>query len=364
MKTFRSKIVAAATGLFLIEFLPIPSAAADPSPAEKSIATQLFKEARVLLEEGRIGPACRKLEESQRLDPGGGTLLNLALCHEREGRTASAWVEFTEALGIAKKDGRPQRIEFARSHVTQLEPQLARLSIQVSSATDLPDLEVKRDGSVVSRAAWGSPIPVDPGDHVVEATAPGKVSFKQPIVVTAGPGTETVTVPGLDDAPSPASMQSPRSAPPTAEAAATVRAGMGEQSVTDGPKPAEATAAAQSPPIAAWILTGVGAAGVGLGTYFALHAMALKSDADRNCGSDLCNAQGAAQNSDAIDSANLATVSFGVGAAGLGVGAVLFAMHAWGHGGGPAASSSAVTLTAGGVSLGPGRGEITVSGRW
>src|SRR3954464_7778704 len=82
-------------------------AIAEPTAADKSLATQLFKEGRALVDQGKVAEGCRKLEESQRIDPGGGTLLNVALCHEKEGRTATAWAEFTEALGLAKKDDRP-----------------------------------------------------------------------------------------------------------------------------------------------------------------------------------------------------------------------------------------------------------------
>src|SRR6185436_1646486 len=136
---------------------------AEPSAAYKSRATQLFKEGRNLVDQGRVPEGCRKLEESQRLDPGGGTLLNVALCHEKEGRRATAWAEFTEALGLAKKDDRPQRIELAQTHIAALEPTLSRLVIQVGPESgDLTDLEIKRDGTVVRRAAWGSAMPVDP----------------------------------------------------------------------------------------------------------------------------------------------------------------------------------------------------------
>jgi tetratricopeptide (TPR) repeat protein len=136
---------------------------AEPSPADKSLATALFQQGRALLEQGRIAEACRKLEESQRLDPGGGTLLNLALCHEHEGRTATAWAEFTEAIGFARRDGRTQRVEIAETHIEQLEPKLCRMEIVVPSAADVPGLEVLRDGSPIGRAAWGAPMPIDPG---------------------------------------------------------------------------------------------------------------------------------------------------------------------------------------------------------
>src|SRR5215510_5737479 len=149
---------------------PVADAGTEPSAADKSLATALFKEGRALVDQGHVAEGCRKLEESQRLDPGGGTLLNVALCHEKEGRTATAWTEFTEALGIAKKDDRPQRIELAQTHIAALEPTLSRLVIQVPEGSDLPELEIKRDGSPLRRAAWGSPMPVDPGDHQIEAS--------------------------------------------------------------------------------------------------------------------------------------------------------------------------------------------------
>lgn len=204
MKSFcikRGTKRAALAGL-TVAALGVPRpAAADGSLADQSMATQLFKEGRALLDQGRVAPACRKLEESQRLGPGGGTLLNLALCHQKEGRTATAWVEFTEALGIARRDERQPRIDFARAHLAELEPLLSRLSIQVPAAADLPNLEIKRDGGVVGRAAWGSAIPVDPGDHLIEAAAPGKMHWKQSVVVGANAESKVVVMPALEDAP-------------------------------------------------------------------------------------------------------------------------------------------------------------------
>jgi hypothetical protein len=365
MKTFRSKVVAA-LGLSLFGMASGSAAAADPSITDKSVAAELFKEGRALLEQGRIGPACRKLEESQRIDPGGGTLLNLALCHEREGRTATAWVEFTEALGIAKRDGRPQRIEFARAHLTQLEPALSRLYIEVPSAADLPDLEIKRDGSVLGRAAWASPVPVDPGDHVIEASAAGKLPWKQSVVVGLKADTRTVVIPSLEDAPPQENAPVQLAAPVTTTVSSRAPASPDVSSPPARPtrdRPQEGSSVAGL--AAAWIAMGLGVAASGVATYFALHAVSLKSEADRNCAKETCSALGAAQNSDAIKSANFATIGFGVGALGVGLGTILFITRAASHGDSSAADRApAPILTGCDMSVGPGRGEVTVSARW
>ena len=278
-------------------------ALAEPTSADKSLATQLFKEGRTLVDQGRVAEGCRKLEESQRLDPGGGTLLNLALCHEKEGRTATAWAEFTEALGIARKDDRPQRAEIAQQHIEALEPTLSRLTVQVPAGSDLPDLEIKRDGTAVRRAAWGTAMPIDPGDHVIEAFALGKIPWKQTVTVGGKAEGKTITVPALENAPV--------TAPPPTPAPA---AGRMPATYVEVKKPV-------SP--AVWVAYGIGAAGLGVGTYFGIRAMSDQSTADDNCPRDVCSAAGISANSDAIKAANLSTVGFGVGILGVGLGTFL-----------------------------------------
>jgi hypothetical protein len=323
MKRFGIKLASIAIfGVVLVS--PSRGRGAEPSAADKATATQLFREGRALLEQGRTGQACRKLEESQRLDPGGGTLLNVALCHEREGRTATAWAEFTEALGIARRDNRPLRIEFARTHIAQLESMLSRLSIEVPPAADLPDLEIRRDGGVVGRAAWGSPVPVDPGDHLIEVAAPGKVAWKQ--VVSLGPNTDSksIVVPALPDAPA---MDSTRSrAGPGSEQLQTAsdEASSAEPEGTIPVTPAIPANPSAGPNVPAWIAVVLGVAAVGVGTYFGLTAISQKNDADRRCANDACSAEGVRQNNNAIRSANFATGAFAAGTVGIGFGAVLF----------------------------------------
>jgi hypothetical protein len=282
---------------------------AEPTPADKSLATELFRQGRALLDEGSVAQACRKLEESQRLDPGGGTLLNLALCHEREQRTATAWSEFTEALGIARRDNRTPRIELAESHIKSLEPTLSRLVVSVPAGAETTGLQVKRDGSVLGRAAWGVAMPVDPGEHVIEASAPGKIAWKQTIAVGPNADVKTVTLTKLDDAPVAAVV-------PAADAvrSAPLVPPSDERHVTSG----------GSHRAAAWTSLGLGVVGLGVGGAFGVSAWLKKKDSDKGCEHG-CTAQASQASDVAVRNADFATVGFAVGVVGVGLSVVLFA---------------------------------------
>ena len=164
-------------------------------------ARVLFAEGRKLADEGRYGEACPKFEASFRLDPGIGTNFNLADCLEHVGRTASAWGRFLDVAAATRAAGQSQREQVARARAAALEPNLVRLVVEVSSPVE--GLIVERDGVVIGRASWGLALPVDPGNHVVAASAPGKRSWSQSTTVPNIPTsvTVTVTVPALAELP-------------------------------------------------------------------------------------------------------------------------------------------------------------------
>jgi hypothetical protein len=198
----------AAALLAVAAVLAAAPALAQPTPDDKAAAEALFEHAKVLMKEGRFAEACPKLEESQRLDAGVGTMLNLGDCYEKSGKTASAWAEFLDAAASARAAGQPEREKRARERAAVLEPRLNRLSITV--AAEVPALEVQRDGVPVQKALWGTPVPLDPGDHNVVAAAPGKKAWSKLVHLDPADLTPvSVVVPALEDAPPP-----PRSAEP------------------------------------------------------------------------------------------------------------------------------------------------------
>jgi hypothetical protein len=174
------------------------TAAAQGVDTDRQIAQQLFDDGRALLEAKRYPEACTKFAESQRLDPGGGTLLNLAVCHELEGKTATAWSEFRDALGQAVKDERKDREDIARTHIADLAPKLMRLVVHVSEPVAARDPEINLDRSKLPATAWNTPIPVDPGEHRVSMTAPGAEPFSTTIRVSEPGKTYSVELQSLE----------------------------------------------------------------------------------------------------------------------------------------------------------------------
>src|SRR5258706_6398517 len=98
--------------------------ARDPAGAEK-----LFAEARKLLDAGKYAEACQRLADSQKLDPGVGTLLNLAQCYEKMGRTATAWATYHEAAAAARANGQMYREQKAARAADGLVPNLSQLTL-------------------------------------------------------------------------------------------------------------------------------------------------------------------------------------------------------------------------------------------
>ena len=117
---------------------------AQVSPEDRAAAEVLFNEAITLVDAGQVADGCRKFESSQKLDPQLGTLLYLATCHEQEGRTATAYAEFTEARSQAERAQKAERLQQATAGVQRTEAKLSRLSITVEQPA--PGLVVRVNG--------------------------------------------------------------------------------------------------------------------------------------------------------------------------------------------------------------------------
>jgi hypothetical protein len=295
-------------GLSLAVGFVAPVTHADDAGAQAQV---LFDEGKRLMDAENYTAACPKLAESQRLDPGNGTLARLATCHEKQGRTATAWSEFAELVTSAQRAGQADRERFARQRIAVLEPRLSRLTIVVpADVATIAGLVVQRDAIAVGVAAWGVGIPVDPGDHTVEASAPGKQTWSTHVAIGAANDSRQVAVPALAAAfvqAVPVAAAEPAPAPP---AAADARADAGSRSTQK-----------------TWglIVGAAGIVGLGVGSYFGVQALSGSSQAKQTCPNAACAAPGAVQqNNDAKTDARIADVGFAVGVGGLVAGSLLY----------------------------------------
>ncbi len=281
---------------------------AAPTPEDSALATELFKQGRELMAAGKPQEACPKLAESHRLDPGGGTVMNLGLCYEAIGKLASAYSAFNDALAMGRRDDREDRVTIATEHIAHIEPRLSRVVILVPPAADIPGLAITREGSEVARAAWGSAMPVDGGSHEVVVMAAGHQTWRRTITVQNEGDKQTVVVPRLERLPEPDPVAPPPNPTPV------VRAVHRRPPVEDGNGRVQRT----------WgfIVGGAGVLGVGAGSYFGLRALSKRDDSEASCRNG-CTVRGSELSNEATTNADVSTASFVIGAAALGLGAYL-----------------------------------------
>ncbi|MCU0685317.1 MAG: hypothetical protein MUF34_24270 [Polyangiaceae bacterium] len=253
------RVMQAGLGAFALlatagQALAQPAAPASES-TQRAIAQSLFDEARALMSQNNYVEACPKLRESYRLEPASGTLVNLAVCHEQEGKLAMAYVEYNETLSRAQREGRRERERFARQRVDALTSKLTILRVQVEAPRESP--RVTLDGVELVQAAWGIAIPLDPGAHVLEATVPDREPFQQRVQARGVGEAQTVRVPPFGVG----SEGTPRSA------------------LNRSPSTQRTTAL---------VIGGVGLAGLGLGAVAGIVARSRWNDATDACPDRQC----------------------------------------------------------------------------
>lgn len=186
------KKLAAATFAIVLSATSVASAG-DPAAAQVQ-----FDRALAAFEAGRTDEACELFAESNRLDPANGTLLNLARCHEKQGRVATAWAEYTDVATVARRAGDNARANVAAEAAARLAKELPTLTIVIADAP--PGVTVIRDGVTLTSASLGNPLPIDPGKHQIEVRAPGHEPYSTEVDI-APRGEQSLSIPPLIPAP-------------------------------------------------------------------------------------------------------------------------------------------------------------------
>jgi hypothetical protein len=289
-----------------------PALAQDSATAEA-----LFNKGVADMEAASFETGCPALAESFRIEPRPGTLCALADCEARWNKVASAVAHYADYLrmvaGLAPDKRKPhaERKRLAEQSIARLKPTVPLLTLVLPKGAPADTL-VKRDGKVLGAAALGTPLPVDPGEHVIVTQVPGGPEHANRVSIGLGES-KTIEV-ELGRAPAAAASAAP--APVVAPAPVA----------TPAPQPPAADARTERRyGTAAMVAGGVGAAGVVVGAVAGLLAVGKKSTVSENCAASVCST---AEGKDAGESgrmlADVATVGFGAGVLGLGTGLVLW----------------------------------------
>lgn len=216
-------------------------------------------------------------------------------------RSAGKLGEARDQLSIC---GRPECPKLVQQDCTQwMSELLATLPSVVPGAKDrkgrdVVDARVTVDGKVVTEVLDGKAIVIDPGVHTFVFESKGLPSVKEQIVVKPGEKNRIVTV----------TFATPEDAPAPPSGAGSANA--------DG-------SSGSSPPVAAYVLGGIGVAALGAALYFDLAAIGdahdLRSGCSPNCApSDI---------DDVKTKYTVAGVTAGIGGALLVTAVVLFFVH-------------------------------------
>lgn len=268
----RSRFLRGWTPLLVLAALGLGRPArAEPNDTELRTAGEaLFAQGKLLQDKGDYERACPKFAEVTRLLPGKiGALLQLAECYEAAGKIASAKTSYEAAERAATAAGDP-RAAAAHGKSASLSPRVPRLTLIVPPALQaLKGFTLQRDALDLGAPQWGDPLPLDPGRHLVSASAPGKKPWSTSVDLADG-ASVSVEIPPLADDTHAALAPLPPLGTPTP--APTV------------PPPSISASGGVRPWV--WIVGGAGVALLGVATGFGVDGLVAKSALAEHCGPD------------------------------------------------------------------------------
>lgn len=294
-------IRALALALGLVSFADL--AHAEESPIEAK--------AREALSAGRIDEACALFEKAVAVEatPPATLLIAAAQCHELQGKSATAYREYTDAALVAGRNAELDLADRARGLAGRLAPRLSKLRVDVSSPA--PNQVVRQNGAPLAPSSWGALAAVDPGTYVIQASAPNLQPFSTQVTVKPDADVQVVVIPALSLATSTVDPEAP---------------------IVPAPKKPEVVRTISPMNLAGFITTSVGAVGIAMGIAFGVMALNEKSEADDDptlCDDKVCSPAGLAVIDEARTKAVVSTVAFSVGGVALGTGIVLFLVKAF-----------------------------------
>jgi hypothetical protein len=304
----------------------------EPSSAETAAARGLAVEGLKLADAGRCSEAIDKLSRAEKLHHSAIVQGKLGECQISLGKL----VDGTENLRKVLRESVPanpspalvKARERAQIALDGAKPKIAFLMISVRGPKDVGAATVTVDGESVPTALLDADRPTDPGDHVIEASAPGylkasaRVSVKEAerkavsVRLDADPNAVAATPPPGPTEPPTGAQHLQQREPSVPNPARESRYAVGTDT---------GSAASGAPNrTGAYIAWAVGGVALAVGAGFGAMAMNKKNDLDSRCPDKRCPDSQSGLLDDAKMFGNISTAGFIVGGVGVVLGTVLF----------------------------------------
>jgi hypothetical protein len=360
VRSWRAPLLTALVVTFELGSPAVARAEGDADAAETAAARALAIDGVKLAQGDRCGEAVDKLERAEKLKHSPIVLRYLGECQVKVGR----WVEGSESLRKLLREPLPenatpalsQAYESAAATLRDVKPRIPSMKIVLTAPSDA-DFTVKVDGKEMADSVIGVALPTDPGDHEIEATAPGFLKVTSSIKLAPSASSFVTLELVRDPAARPAAV-------PTVVAAAPVAA---KNEAPVAPPPAEPPQArgSNTGKVLGYVSYAVAAGGLGVGIALGTSAQNDEKELRAACPNHVCSET----QREALDSAKtkgiISTVGFAVAGAGVTLGTILL-LTSGSSSSDKATSGSARTTARSGVRAQAklGLGNITVAGEF
>lgn len=322
------RLPCAAALLAALASFPIQTARAD-DPTSLAQAREQFRRGIALEAAGDWEGALRVFKAVAQVKSTPQVRFHIAQAEEKTGDIVAALGSYRLASYEASEAKIKDVKAASEAAIKTLEPKIPKLSL--TRGTGAAVAKISLDGRELGNATVGAPIPVNPGPHHLEASAPGRETITADFNLGNGENKELTLV--LPEA----KAGSPAAAAP----------------VTDEPKPD----APEPPPktskvkIAGFVFGAAGIVSLGVSGGFFLVRQSSISKLTKDCGADMmgCPASDLSTKNSGQTAATISEATFIGGAAALGIGVILVI-----------AAPKKKAPPVAGLSLGPG--SVSVAG--
>jgi hypothetical protein len=349
-------------------------------------ARKHFDRGFALTEQRAYAEAVEEFNHAYALSPHFAVLFNLGQCYIALGQPVYAVQALERYLSEGGKD-------VPAKWRNQVEADIARQETLIAAVTfhsDTPGAVIKVDGAEIESSPMPAPVRLGAGVHVFSASAPGYEPWEQKMdlvgksrqvveirlkpfpqvanttLPATPPATMSAMAPGIGTVPAAAPAGARVTPGATSGASPTPSADLPpNEKVSPATTAASTLLSAPTTDSTQWrkpvgyVIGGIGAGALVVGSVFGLRAMSKLHDSDALCPKEQCSPKGVALNKQAKTAALVSDITIGAGLASLAVATYLLITS------GPPKPARAEKLAFDiRVSPGPGEASLALGGSW